>query len=32
METQKQGEKLKRLDQDMTTAAVNTKGGLGELQ
>ena len=26
-----QGEKVKRLDEHMTTAAVNTKAGLGEL-
>lgn len=32
METQKQGEKVKRLDENMTVAAVNTKAGLGELE
>lgn len=31
METQKQGEKVKRLDEHMTVAADNTKAGLGEL-
>lgn len=31
METQKQGEKVKRLDEHMTKAAENTKAGLGEL-
>ena len=32
METQVQGEKVKRLDEHITSAAVNTKAGLGELQ
>ena len=32
METQTQGEKVKRLDEHITSAAVNTKAGLGELQ
>ncbi len=32
LETQKQGEKVKRLDEHMTKAAENTKGGLVELQ
>lgn len=31
LETQKQGEKVKRLDEHMTKAADNTKAGLGEL-
>ena len=31
METQKQGEKVKRLDEHMTNAAENTKGALVEL-
>ena len=32
LETNKQGEKVKRLDEHITTAAENTKAGLGELQ
>lgn len=32
METQKQGEKVQRLDEHMTSAAANTKAGLGELE
>lgn len=32
METQAQGEKVKRLDEHMNVAAENTKAGLGELQ
>lgn len=31
LETSKQGEKVKRLDEHMTKAAENTKAGLGEL-
>lgn len=32
LETTKQGEKVKRLDEHMTSAAANTKAGLGELE
>lgn len=32
METVKQGEKVQRLDEHMTSAAANTKAGLGELE
>ncbi|CDW91699.1 syntaxin-12 [Stylonychia lemnae] len=32
METQTQGEKVKRLDEHITSAQTNTKAGLGELQ
>jgi hypothetical protein len=31
LETNKQGEKVKRLDEHLTKAAENTKAGLGEL-
>ena len=32
LETNKQGEKVKRLDEHITNAAENTKAGLGELK